>query len=184
MSVYKCYCDKCNVPDNVKYNRKNRKSWESSLENIFSEAIHHKKYDCVNNICEEENCKITNSVANVLASYGDLDGLKFLRSKKMKFGTSVLCSAIDRDNVDCIKYLQSQKCKWTKATTKYAARRGKINVLTYMVEQGCPCDEEACYWAAKNRHWNCVQFLCDHGCLFNVIHATEEQYESDYSSDE
>lgn len=174
MSEYECYCDKCNVPDGVKYHRKNRKGWDTRLEYIFAKAIRDKKFDCVNNICEEECCKIPNSVANDVASDGNIDGLKFLCSKKMKFGASVLKSAINNDNLECVKYLHSLKCRWTTASVTYAAKLGKFDALAYLVEHGCPCDEEACYWAARGKYWNCVQFLCDHGCLFDVLHTTND----------
>lgn len=180
MSKYECYCDKCDVPDSVKYHYKKKKCVdERYLYHTFIYAILDKKYACVDNICQEECCNIPNNVASTIALNKDVDGLKFLRSRKMKFGKNVLNAAIDVDNVDCVKYLQSQKCKWTSASTKYAAKYGRIKTLMYMIEQGCPSDEEACYWAAKNRHWDCVQCLCDNGCLFNILHTTSNDLEND-----
>lgn len=146
MATYECYCGKCDVPDNKKYPNEKK----SIFTNIYVKAIHDKKYDCVNNLCKETCYNLQNGLANDLASLGDIDGLKFLHDKKIKFGSSVMTSAIDKDDLECVKYLHSQKCKWTTASTKYASKFGKIKTLTYMVEQGCPCNEEACYWYFVN----------------------------------
>ena len=169
MAVIGCYCDKCDVDDILKYHHKETNLSHFQFCDLIKMAIANKKYKCAITICSDENYKPSNYTAKIFFSADYVDGLKFLRSKKVKFSIGLYTCDNNHDNVECVKYLHSINCKWSTATTRHAARYGHIKSLIYMIDNGCPSNEEACFAATRNRHWGCVQYLCDHGCLFDAV---------------
>ena len=59
MSVCEYYCDKCNVPDDAKYHRENRKSWEAcywAARNRHQNCVQFLcNYDCLFNVLHTTN---------------------------------------------------------------------------------------------------------------------------------
>ena len=54
MSQIECYCDKCDVSDHLKYHREKNHSWYT-INELVMKALKKKKFECVENICHDEN---------------------------------------------------------------------------------------------------------------------------------
>jgi hypothetical protein len=120
----------------------------------------------------ENGCKRSIDVCNAAARSGNLDMLKFLRTKHMcmfahsivnnaarsghlhvlewakdndyEFDNEVCIDAVKGGHLEVLQWLRSQEppCRWGKQTCATAAEYGRFDILKWAIEHGCPYNKK------------------------------------------
>ena len=79
-----------------------------------------------------------------LAAYhGDLTLLQE-HEKKFELDAEVFYSACAGGNLETLKWLRSKGCPWSRWACSSAAKHGHLEILKWLRSEGCPWDADAC----------------------------------------
>lgn len=100
-------------------------------------------------------CDVPEDLCSIAAEAGDLDVLKFARSRNCKWGDAAQM-AVRSGQVDCVRYCANQNDLLT-----LAVETGQLTSLRALHESQLVLHESLCSLAAKHGHMNCLQYLFD-----------------------
>ena len=90
----------------------------------------------INNRCQVD----TRKLCDYTALSGNLDALKWARSKGYPWNEYTTAAAASSGNLEVLKWAHENGCKWNKHTCYNAALREHKDILKWSLKNGCPID--------------------------------------------
>ena len=112
----------------------------------------------------EKHC----SIPMEIASYGLLNWLKFVHSKKYPWNEHTCSKAVECGSIECLKYAHKKGCPWNKNICNKAAEKGHLNCLIYLRNNGCEWCSKTIDNSIKGGHFECLIYLHENGCSWNT----------------
>ena len=139
-------------------------------EGITSSAVSHPA--CLRWLLSQ-GCPVDErSIARRVASTGDLDLLKFLRTEleQLSWSAGATQAAAERGDLPMVQWLRSldPTCDWDSRCMAAAAAAASLPMLQWMRTHGCPFDEMATQAAAAGGHMEALQYLHAEGCPWDA----------------
>merc|ERR1712010_32163 len=98
---------------------------------------------------------------------GNLETLKWLRSKGCPWSGWACSSAAKHGHLEILKWLRSEGCPWDEGTFTAAVERGHLQMLKWLRSKGCPGDWRSGSRAAGGGHLETLKWLRSEGCPWN-----------------
>jgi|TARA_B110000967_G_scaffold113500_2_gene116095 hypothetical protein len=95
------------------------------------------------------------------AADGNLEVLKWLRSKGAAWDTKTCAAAAAGEHLDILKWLRDWGCPWDATTCQNAADGGHLEVLQWARENGCQWGAWACPWKAGPGHIKVLEYYVE-----------------------
>ena len=108
---------------------------------------------------------------------GNLETLKWLRSKGCPWSGWACSSAAKHGHLEILKWLRSEGCPWDEGTFTAAVERGHLQMLKWLRSKGCPWDGWACEYAATRGKLDLLRWAIDNGCPYWVNKRTRPALE-------
>jgi hypothetical protein len=99
-----------------------------------------------------------------IAMTGNLEMLKWARSKNMPWDATTCASATIAGNLKMLMWAHENGCPWDDATCAHAALGGHLQILEYAHEHGCLWDKMTCLFAATKNRLDILQYARRMGC--------------------
>lgn len=85
-----------------------------------------------------------------------------------------MLAAVFTGNLEILKWLRSKGCEWYRETTSMAASKGFVDCLRWALENGCPFEPDSFWLAIRGNHFDCLKYLVENGYKNNGHNLLKE----------
>lgn len=110
------------------------------------------------------------------ARHGQLEVLKWLRSRGYPWNSHVCDEAAANDHLELLKWARDRECPWNANTCISAAQNGRLEILKWLHEQKCPWGESTCTKAALGGYLETLKWLKEQGCPWDTSTCSHAAY--------
>ncbi len=109
----------------------------------------------------------TPKICSFAALHGHLETLKWLRQNGSFWDQQTCANAAFNGHLEVIKWAREYGCDWTLNTIAYAAYNGHLEIIKWARENGAEWEYWTCANAAKNGHLNVLKYARENDCNWN-----------------
>lgn len=132
---------------------------------MFEECLKYKNEMYIQYFLSHDKNRV--SKMNLLAKYGQLKWLQYLREREWPWNSTTFSMAAKSGSLDSLKYLYENGCPTNTRCFNYAAEGGSIQCLQYLQEKGFSWNKYTFNFALKGGSIECIQYLSKKGCTWN-----------------
>lgn len=110
------------------------------------------------------------------AQKGQLQFLKFLKSRSLTWHRNTLAKAAAYGDLECMKWLEDNGCPWSTGTFLQAVCCGKIENLQWLKDRHCPVDYKLFETAVRHGKIEVLDWLTDNKCQGTFIGSIAARY--------
>ena len=128
----------------------------------YVNKVFFKKYAMCFQYCKQK--RFTDFNFSIVASYGNLSLMKWLREKNCPWSEETFSSAAANGNFENMKWLREEKCPWSESTFYESAKNGNLETMKWLREEECPWTESVFSVTAYRGNLGHMKWLREEKC--------------------